>query len=149
MYRPDHDQQHCCLHAATVKPEASTAVVELLKMGVRTPETCWAVHKRQIINLRNCCIWLVDLFEVYAMYPWMYLRARARARARVCVFVCVCVSVYVCISDFNFCIKRLTVTGTLCEHSSIRGHSGVELRNFLRSVITKWEKGEFVSWKQH
>jgi len=20
------------------------------------PETCWAVHKRQVINLRNCCI---------------------------------------------------------------------------------------------
>jgi hypothetical protein len=25
-------------------------------MGVRMPETCWAVHKRQVINLRNCCI---------------------------------------------------------------------------------------------
>jgi hypothetical protein len=36
----DHDQQHCYHHAATVKPEAATAVVELLMMGVRTPETC-------------------------------------------------------------------------------------------------------------
>jgi hypothetical protein len=54
--RPDHDQQHCYHHAPTVKPEAATAVVELLTMGVRTPETWWAVHKRQIINLRNCCI---------------------------------------------------------------------------------------------
>ena len=35
---------------------AATAVVELLMMGVRTPETCSAVHKRQVINLRNCCI---------------------------------------------------------------------------------------------
>jgi hypothetical protein len=26
--------------APTVKPEAATAVVELLRMGVRTPETC-------------------------------------------------------------------------------------------------------------
>jgi hypothetical protein len=34
-----------------VKPEAATAVVELLMMCVRTPETCWAVHKRQVINL--------------------------------------------------------------------------------------------------
>jgi hypothetical protein len=25
-------------------------------MGVRTPETCWAVHKRKVINLRSCCI---------------------------------------------------------------------------------------------
>jgi hypothetical protein len=36
----DHEQQHCCHHAPTVKPEAATAVVELLMMGVRTPETC-------------------------------------------------------------------------------------------------------------
>jgi len=47
------------------KPEAATVVVQLLMMGVRTPETCWAVHKRQVINLRNCYIWLVDLFGMY------------------------------------------------------------------------------------
>jgi hypothetical protein len=35
-----HDQQHCCHHAPTVKPEAATAVVELLMMAARTPETC-------------------------------------------------------------------------------------------------------------
>jgi len=38
--QPDHDQQHCYHHAPMVKPEADTAVVELLMMGVRTPETC-------------------------------------------------------------------------------------------------------------
>ena len=38
------------------KPVAATAVVELLMMDVRTPETCWAVHKRQVIHLRSCCI---------------------------------------------------------------------------------------------
>ena len=38
--RPDHDQQHCYHHAPKVKPEAATAVVELLMMGVRSPETC-------------------------------------------------------------------------------------------------------------
>jgi hypothetical protein len=37
---PDHDQQHCYHHAPKVKPEAGTAVVEFLMMGVRTPETC-------------------------------------------------------------------------------------------------------------
>jgi len=62
--RPDHDQRHCYHHAPTVKPEAATAVVELLMMGVRTPKTCPAVRKRQVINLRNCCISLVDLFEM-------------------------------------------------------------------------------------
>jgi len=45
------------------KPEAATAVVELLMMGMRMPETCSAVFKRQAINLSNCCIWLVDSFE--------------------------------------------------------------------------------------
>jgi len=33
-------QQHCYHHASMVKPEAATAVVELLMMGVRTPEAC-------------------------------------------------------------------------------------------------------------
>jgi hypothetical protein len=32
--------QHCYHHAPKVKPEAATAVVELLTMGVRMPETC-------------------------------------------------------------------------------------------------------------
>ena len=32
-------------------------------MGEETPETCWATHKRQVINLWNCCILLVNLFE--------------------------------------------------------------------------------------
>ena len=27
------------------------------------PETCWAVFKRQVINLRGCCILLVDSVE--------------------------------------------------------------------------------------
>ena len=37
----------------------------LLMMGGKGPETCWATHKRQVINLWNCCILLVDLFESY------------------------------------------------------------------------------------
>jgi hypothetical protein len=28
--RPDHDQQHCYRHVPTVKPEAATAVIELM-----------------------------------------------------------------------------------------------------------------------
>ena len=53
--RLDHDRQHCYHHATTVKPEAATAFVELVMMGARTPETCRAVHKHQVINLGNCC----------------------------------------------------------------------------------------------
>ena len=50
------------------KPEAATAVYKLLMMGMKTPETCWAVFKRQAINLRDWCIWLVDLFECMMMH---------------------------------------------------------------------------------
>ena len=32
-------------------------------MGMRMPKTCWAVFKWQVINLRICCIWLVDSVE--------------------------------------------------------------------------------------
>jgi len=38
--RPDHNQQHCYHHTPTVKPEAATAVVELLMMDMRMPKTC-------------------------------------------------------------------------------------------------------------
>jgi hypothetical protein len=43
------------------KPEAATAGDKLLMMGMRMPETCRAVFKRQAINLRDWCTWLVDL----------------------------------------------------------------------------------------
>jgi len=33
--------------------------------GEEAPETCWATHKRQVINLWNCCILLVNLFESF------------------------------------------------------------------------------------
>jgi hypothetical protein len=51
-------------HDTKVKPEAATAVTELLIMGGRTPKTCWAVHKRQENKLENCCIWLVIIWTV-------------------------------------------------------------------------------------
>jgi hypothetical protein len=38
--RPDYDQQHCYHYAPKVKPEAATAVVELLMTGMMIPETC-------------------------------------------------------------------------------------------------------------
>ena len=42
-----------------VGPFITTAVTELLIMGGKTPETCWAVNKRQDNKLKNCCIRLV------------------------------------------------------------------------------------------
>ena len=94
--RPDHDQQHCYLHAPKVKPEAATVVVQLLMMGVRTPETCWAVHKRQLINLRSCCILLVDSVE-------------NNFRVVLCIvcFVSFCV-LFVCICVLYYCHRVAT-----------------------------------------
>jgi hypothetical protein len=48
-----------CHHDTEVKTEAATAVIELQMMGGKTPETCWAVNKRQDNKLKSCCIWLV------------------------------------------------------------------------------------------
>ena len=36
-------------------------------MGMRMSETCWAVFKWQVINLRICCICLVDSVEIMMM----------------------------------------------------------------------------------
>jgi hypothetical protein len=46
-------------HDTEVKPEATTAVIELLMIGGRTLKTCWAINKYQDNKLENCCILLV------------------------------------------------------------------------------------------
>jgi hypothetical protein len=46
-------------HDTKVKPEAATAVIELLLMGRKTPKTCSSINIRQDNKLENCCIWLV------------------------------------------------------------------------------------------
>jgi NADH:ubiquinone oxidoreductase subunit 3 (subunit A) len=53
--RLDHNQQR-------FYPQCSC---KLLIMGVESPETCWAAHKRQVIHLWNCYILLVNLFVLY------------------------------------------------------------------------------------
>jgi len=82
--------QHNCHHDTKVKPEAATAVIELLMMGGKTPETCWAVNKLQDNKLENCCIWLViylnctmmhrlinlKLLEVLKCYNFLWMQRR-------------------------------------------------------------------------
>ena len=51
--------QHDGHNDTKVKPEAATAVIELLMMGGKMSETCWAVNKYQNNKLKNCCIRLV------------------------------------------------------------------------------------------
>ena len=66
--RPDHDQQHCYHHAPTVNQRLVLQLLYLLMMGTRMPKTCWAVFRRQVINLRSCCILLVDSVENLSHY---------------------------------------------------------------------------------
>jgi len=60
--------QHDYHHDTKVKPEAATAVIELLMVGGKTPEICWAVNKRQDNKLKNCCIWLVIYLNCTIMH---------------------------------------------------------------------------------
>jgi hypothetical protein len=74
--------QHDC-HHDKVKPDAATAVIELLMMGGKTPETYWAVNKRQNNKLKifasgwwfiwivRCCIDLQSL-----NFSWVNLYRR-------------------------------------------------------------------------
>ena len=70
----------CCVRGRVGRPdrEHSTAITtirrgcycshELLMMGGRTPETCWAVKKRQDNKLLNCCFWLVIYLNCTMMH---------------------------------------------------------------------------------
>jgi hypothetical protein len=60
--------QHDYHYDRKVKPEAATAVIELLMMGGKTLENCWAVNKRQDNKLKNCCIGLVIYLHCTMMH---------------------------------------------------------------------------------
>jgi len=66
--RPDHDQQHCYHQVPMVNQRLLLQLLWLLMMGMRMPETCWVVFKWQLINMRSCCIWLVDSVESMMMH---------------------------------------------------------------------------------
>ena len=67
--RPARTRTHHDYHHDTkVKPEAATAIIELLMMGGKTPETCWAVNEGQDNKLENCCIWLVIYLKSYRYF---------------------------------------------------------------------------------
>jgi hypothetical protein len=60
--------RHDCHHNTKVKPEAATAVIELLMIGGKTPKTCWAVNKRQDNIMKNCYVWLVIYLNCMMMH---------------------------------------------------------------------------------
>ena len=68
FFRPSLRAQWLQLQPLVLEPEAATAVIELLMMGGKTPETRWAVNKRQDNKLENCCIWLVIYLNCTMMH---------------------------------------------------------------------------------
>ena len=68
--------QHGYHHDTKVKPEAATAVIELLMMGGKTLETRWAVNKRQDSKLKKIVsgwwfIWIVRWCTDLTKLKWM------------------------------------------------------------------------------
>jgi uncharacterized membrane protein YhaH (DUF805 family) len=66
--------QHDCHYDTKVKPETATAVIELLMMGGKTPETCWAVNRLQDNKLKNFCIRLVIYLNCTMMHALTHLK---------------------------------------------------------------------------
>jgi hypothetical protein len=60
--------QHDCHHDTKVKPEAVKCSHWAPDDGWETPETCWAVNKRQDNKLKNCCIWVVIYLNCTMMH---------------------------------------------------------------------------------
>jgi hypothetical protein len=67
VYYPDVYLQLNMFATATATATA-TAVIELLMMGGKMPETCWAVNKLQDNKLKNCCIRLVIYLNCTMMH---------------------------------------------------------------------------------
>jgi hypothetical protein len=71
--------QYGYYHNTKVKPEAATAVTEFMMMGERTPETCWAVNKRQDSTLENSSILVyksqqdADVTEFIFIWELLYM----------------------------------------------------------------------------
>ena len=78
-------------NTARLSPEAATAVIELLVMGGKTTETCWAVYKRQDNKLENCCIRLVIYLNCTMMHGLTNLKLKKKnLKCSSCVCVSLC-----------------------------------------------------------
>ena len=66
--RPDHDEQHCHHQAPTANQRLLLQLLSYWWWAWGFPKHVELVFKRQVINLRNCCIWLVDSVESMMMH---------------------------------------------------------------------------------
>jgi len=104
----------------------SFPVVELLMMGGKTPETRWAVNKRQDNKLKNCCIWLVIYFNrpcyvaVYCAWPLKW-EAGGRSHANPCAICGEQSGTWMCFSSvLVHCHNNSTTAPCSLVHSIIR-----------------------------
>jgi hypothetical protein len=106
--RPDHE------HSTTVKPEAVTAIIELLMMGGKTSETCWAVNKRQDNKLENCCVCLVIYLNCTKKHGLTNLKF-----INWLVFITEMKSVYSAVrtGSLNKAVRALSLKGCDCPHT--------------------------------
>ena len=87
-------------------------------MGMRMPETCWAVFKWQVINLRSCCVWLVDSVEILGWNPYFPPKRWQVATRPQCIT-----------SHKTEPVRNSNLTWNLCRFSDI-----VVPSNYLRTV---------------
>jgi hypothetical protein len=66
--------QHDYHHDTKLKTEAATAVIELMMMDGKTPETCLTVNKRQDNKPKNCCIRFVIYLNCTMMQGFANLK---------------------------------------------------------------------------
>jgi len=104
--------QHDCYHDTKVKPEAAAAVIELLMLGGRTPETCWAVNKRQDNKLGNCCTWLVIYLNCTMLHGLTNLKFRY-----INYSMCMCIYIYIYIYVYIYIYSNRTEQERHCRYS--------------------------------
>jgi hypothetical protein len=119
--------QHGYHHDTKVKPEAATAVIELLMMDEITPETYWAVNKRQDNKLENICFWLVIYLNCTMVHGISNLKKRTnwynRLSRNVCIYHFTLRNTSTC--SWNWMFKMWS---TVCVETSVTDYQS-RLRN--------------------
>jgi len=103
-------------------------------MGVEAPETCWATHKCQAIYLWNCCIWLVNLFELYDD-----TRTWQRQSLNFCLCVCVCV----CVCVFVWSVPHIRVLWTTMHKNKVQTS---EIKTEQKELLVGCGEGTEENW---
>jgi hypothetical protein len=113
-------------------------------IGERMPETCWAVFKRQEINLRDWCIWLVDSFKLSWMFLYLLMRKTWVATANFSVVNPLCLLIDTCISYQGEQNTRLLCIHLLHVSAVSFNHLQEELKWHTRNCISWWSKNAVV-----